>query len=294
MATTRRKMKTIQKTQHKTQKIDNLNIFYREAGAENAIPILLLHGFPSSSHMFRDLMADLKNDYRLLAPDYPGFGNSDMPFVNEFEYNFEKLTEIIEKFIISLNIEKFYMYMQDYGGPIGMRLAVKHPEWIAGLIIQNSNAYMEGVGEALAKPVMPFWKNRNAETEMPLRGLLSLEGTKLQYQAGTKNSINLNPDAWTFDQLKLDRPGNTDIQLALLYDYQNNVPQFEVWQNYLRIHQPFTLIAWGAGDPFFTVAGAKAYLKDVPKAELHLLDTGHFALEDHHEEIATLIKNFIK
>ena len=287
-------MKTNFKTQYKNVKIEGVNVFYREAGASTATPILLLHGFPSSSHMYRDLISDLKGDFRLIAPDYPGFGNSDMPPLSEFGYRFDRLAEIVEKFVLTLKLEKFYLYMQDYGGPIGLRLATKYPERIAGLIIQNANAYMEGVGEALAKPVMPFWQNRTAETEAPLRGLLTIDGTKLQYQAGSKNPETLSPDAWTFDQLKLDRPGNTDIQLALLFDYQNNVPLFEVWQKYFRTHSPRTLIAWGKGDPFFVEAGARAYLRDLPKAELHFLDAGHFALEDHHEEIAELITRFAR
>lgn len=287
-------MKTQNKIQYKYQKVDGLSIFYREAGAKDKTPILLLHGFPASSHMFRDLIASLKDEFYLIAPDYPAFGNSDMPPMSEFNYTFDQLAQVVENFVVAKRLNGFYLYMQDYGGPIGMRLASRHPEWIKGLIIQNANMYMEGVGEALAKPVMPFWLKRTAETEAPLRGLLSLDGTKMQYQAGVKNVENLSPDAWTFDQLKLDRPGNVDIQLALLHDYQNNVPQFEVWQKYLRTHKPATLIAWGKNDPFFVEAGARAYLKDVPNAKLHLLDTGHFALEDHHEEIARLISDFIE
>lgn len=286
-------MKNTNKIEYKTMNIDGLNIFYREAGSKDATPIVLLHGFPSSSHMFRDLISDLKNEFLLIAPDYPGFGNSDMPPMSEFRYTFDHLAEIIEKFIIAKKLNKFYLYMQDYGGPIGLRLAAKHPQWIEGLIIQNANVYMEGVGEALAQPVMPFWQNRNAETEAPLRGLLSFDGTKLQYQAGVKNLELLSPDAWTFDQQKIDRPGNAEIQLDLLYDYKNNVPLFEVWQNYLRSNKPATLITWGKNDPFFTEGGARAYLKDIPEAELHWLDSGHFALEDHHEEISEYISAFI-
>lgn len=286
-------MKKNTNIQYKNLRVDGVNIFYRETQATGGTPILLLHGFPSSSHMYRDLMNDLKGEHHLIAPDYPGFGNSDMPPMSEFDYRFDRLAQVIEKFIVALNLNKFYLFMQDYGGPIGLRIATKFPEKIAGLIIQNANSYMEGVGEALAKPVMPFWQNRNADTEAPLRGLLTIDGTKFQYQAGTQNPELLSPDAWTFDQLKLDRPGNTEIQLALLYDYQNNVPLFEVWQAYFRKHSPRTLIAWGKGDPFFTEAGARAYLRDLPKAELHLLDSGHFALEDQHEVVANLVRNFV-
>ncbi len=287
-------MNPAQKIEYKRMKIEGVNIFYREAGPKDATPILLLHGFPSSSHMYRDLIVDLKEDFHLIAPDYPGFGNSDMPPMSEFDYSFDRLAEIIEKFVVAKKLGKFYLYMQDYGGPIGMRLATKHPEWIKGIIIQNANIYLEGVGEALANPIMPFWQNRNPETEAPLRGLLTLEGTKLQYQAGAGNLERLNPAAWEMDQLKLDRQGNTDIQLALLHDYKNNVPLFEVWQNFFRTTKPATLITWGKGDPFFVEAGAHAYLKDVPHAELHLLDSGHFALEECHEEIASHIFAFVK
>jgi len=282
-----------QKVKYETESVDGLRIFYREAGPEDAQTILLLHGFPTSSHMFRDLMMDLKHRYHVVAPDYPGFGYSDAPAQGEFDYSFDNLSDIIEKFIIKKGISRFYLFMQDYGSPVGFRIAARNPKWIDGLIIQNANAYMEGVGEALAKPFMPYWQNRNAETEAPLLELLSLEGTKFQFTVGTHEKRLLNPDAWMHAQAGLDRPDNRDIQLTLFYDYQNNIPKFSEWQKYFREHQPPTLITWGVGDPFFIEAGAKAYLTDLPKAKLHLLNTGHFALEEKHEEIADLIVQFI-
>jgi len=273
--------------------IDGLDIFYREAGPKDAPTIVLLHGFPSSSHMFRDLIAQLQNDFHLIAPDYPGFGYSDSPDVSTFEYTFDNLADIVGKFLAAKNINRYWLFMQDYGGPVGFRLAAAHPERVAGLLVQNANAYLDGVSEMLASAAMPFWQSRNAGTEAPLRGLVALDGVKMQYLTGVKDPARVSPDAWTHDLISLGRPGNVEVQLALLFNYQNNVPKFAEWQAYFRQHQPPTLITWGKGDPFFTEAGARAYLKDLPKAELHLLDTGHFALEDHSGEIAQHIQNFI-
>jgi len=235
----------------------------------------------------------LQNDFHLIAPDYPGFGYSDSPGVGAFDYTFDNLADIVGKFLAAKNINRYWLFMQDYGGPVGFRLAAAHPERVAGLLVQNANAYLDGVSEMLASAAMPFWQSRNAGTEAPLRGLVALDGVKMQYLTGVKDPARVSPDAWTHDLISLGRPGNVEVQLALLFNYQNNVPKFAEWQAYFRQHQPPTLITWGKGDPFFTEAGARAYLKDLPKAELHLLDTGHFALEDHSGEIAQHIQNFI-
>jgi pimeloyl-ACP methyl ester carboxylesterase len=281
------------KTTHHKINLDGLDLFYREAGPKDAPTIVLLHGFPSSSHMFRDLIAELQNDFHLIAPDYPGFGYSDSPAVNAFDYTFDNLAYLVAQLLAAKNCDRYWLFMQDYGGPVGLRLAAANPARVAGLLVQNANSYMDGVSEMLASAAMPFWQNRSPATEAPLRGLVTPDGVKMQYLTGVTDPARISPDAWTHDLVSLGRPGNTEAQLALLFNYQSNVPKFPEWQAYFRAHQPPTLITWGKGDPFFTEAGARAYLKDLPKAELHLLDTGHFALEDHSDEIAQHIRNFI-
>jgi pimeloyl-ACP methyl ester carboxylesterase len=272
--------------------IDGVNIFYREAGSRSNPAILLLHGFPSSSHMYRDLINDLADRYYLIAPDYPGFGNSDMPDRDKYTYTFDNLSVTIEKFIDALKLTKFALYMQDYGSPVGYRIAVRRPELIKALIIQNANAYEEGIGPAI-EDGKRFWANRNTETENAMRNILTAEGTKFQYIDGVEDVQRISPDAYRYDQLFLDRPGNNEIQLDLLYDYRNNLTLYPVWQQYLRDHQPPTLITWGKNDAMFTEKGALAYRKDLPKAEVHLLNTGHFALEEFHAEIAVYIDRFL-
>lgn len=272
--------------------IDGVNIFYREAGSRSNPAILLLHGFPSSSHMYRDLINDLADRYYLIAPDYPGFGNSDMPDRDKYTYTFDNLSVTIERFIDALKLTKFALYMQDYGSPVGYRIAVRRPELIKALIIQNANAYEEGIGPAI-EDGKRFWANRNTETENAMRNILTAEGTKFQYIDGVEDVQRISPDAYRYDQLFLDRPGNKEIQLDLLYDYRNNLTLYPVWQQYLRDHQPPTLITWGKNDAMFTEKGALAYRKDLPKAEVHLLNTGHFALEEFHAEIAVYIDRFL-
>jgi pimeloyl-ACP methyl ester carboxylesterase len=278
---------------YKTLAIDGVNIFYREAGLRSNPVILLLHGFPSSSHMYRDLMNDLADRYYLIAPDYPGFGNSDMPDRDNYTYTFDNLSVTIEKFIDALKLTRFSMYVQDYGSPVGYRIAVRRPELIEALIIQNANAYEEGIGPAIDDGKR-FWANRNTETENAMRNILTAEGTKFQYIDGVEDVQKISPDAYRYDQVFLDRPGNKEIQLDLLYDYRNNLTLYPVWQKYLREHQPRTLITWGKNDAMFTERGALAYKKDLPNAEIHLLNTGHFALEEFHTEIAAYIDNFLK
>lgn len=280
-------------TYHRNTTIDGLNVFYREAGSPDAPAIVLLHGFPSSSHMFRDLIPQLAGRFHVIAPDYIGFGYSSQPLANEFAYTFDNVTSYVEKLIFNvLGLEKFSIYVQDYGAPVGFRIASRHPEAIEGIVVQNGNAYMEGISPAF-EPLQPFWANRTAETEKPARGLLLAETTRFQYTHGAKNPEAISPDSYTFDQIFLDRPGNDAIQLDLFHNYPSNVALYDEWHQYFRNAQPKTLIVWGQNDPFFTVEGAKAFLRDLPKAELHLLDTGHFALEEESTFIAGRITEFL-
>jgi pimeloyl-ACP methyl ester carboxylesterase len=280
-------------TQYRNTTIDGLNVFYREAGPKDAATIVLLHGFPSSSHMFRDLIPKLSDRFHVIAPDYIGFGFSAQPAAGEFKYTFDNLTSYVEKLLFgTLGLKKFSIYVQDYGAPVGFRIATRHPEAIEGIVVQNGNAYVEGISAAF-DPLKPFWANRNAETETPVRSLLTLQTTQFQYTHGMKDASAVSPDSWTFDQHFLDRPGNDAIQLDLFHNYTSNVALYDEWHQYFRDKQPRTLIVWGQNDPFFTVAGANAFLKDLPNAELHLLDSGHFAIEDSADFIAERIREFL-
>jgi pimeloyl-ACP methyl ester carboxylesterase len=273
--------------QHAT--VRGINLFYREAGSKASPTIVLFHGFPSSSHMFRDLIPQLADKFHVIAPDYVGFGYSDAPDVSKFEYTFDNLAAHVEELLFGvLGLKKFSIYVQDYGAPVGYRIASRHQDAIEGIVVQNGNAYLEGIGAAF-DPMKPFWVNRNAETEKPVRDLLKKETTIFQYTHGTKDVSRISPDSYTLDQHFLDRPGNDAIQLNLLHNYQSNLALYDGWHDFFRKKQPKTLIVWGKNDPFFTVEGAQAYLRDIPKAELHLLDTGHFALEDSSEFIAQKI-----
>ena len=273
--------------------VRGFRIFYREAGSKASPTIVLLHGFPSSSHMFRDLIPQLESRFHVIAPDYIGFGYSDAPDTTRFQYTFDNLAAHIEELLFgALGLKKFSLYVQDYGAPIGFRIAARHPDAIEGIVVQNGNAYVEGIGPAF-DPMKPFWANRNAETEEPVRALLKKETTVFQYTHGVKDLSRVSPDSYTVDQLFLDRPGNDAIQLNLLHNYQANLTHYDGWHDFFRNRQPKTLIVWGQNDPFFTVDGAKAYLRDIPRAELHLLDTGHFALEDSSEFIAEKIVSFL-
>ena len=270
--------------------IDGFNVFYREAGPADAPVIVLLHGFPSSSHMFRDLIPQLADRFHVIAPDYIGFGYSDAPAASAFTYTFDNIAATVEKLLFHvLGLTKFSIYVQDYGAPVGFRIASRHPEAIESIVVQNGNAYLEGISAAF-EPMQAFWANRDAETEKPVRSLLAAETTRFQYTHGAKNPAAVSPDSWTFDQMFLDRPGNDSIQLDLLHDYPSNVALYDEWHRYFREHQPRTLIVWGRNDPFFTPEGAKAFLRDLPEAELHLLDTGHFALEEESGFIASKIR----
>lgn len=269
--------------------VDGLRIFYREAGDPGLPHIVLLHGFPSSSHMYRKLIPLLAMSFHVVAPDYPGFGHSDMPAPTKYSYTFDQLATTMNGFLQVLALESYVLYMQDYGGPIGLRIAAAHPERIAGLVAQNANAYEEGLSPDVMKVLRPLWAQRNAGTEAPLRGFLTLDATRGQYVAGARNPDALDPDAWVFDQALLDRPGNQEVQLSLLADYGSNVALYPRWQRYFREHQPKMLIVWGRSDPFFLEAGAHAYLRDLPKARRVLLESGHFALEEDVARIAAEI-----
>ena len=276
--------------QHGT--VRGLKIFYREAGSKTSPTIVLLHGFPSSSHMYRDLIPQLADAFHVIAPDYPGFGYSDAPDASNFDYTFDNLAAYLEELLFGvLTLSKFIIYVQDYGAPVGYRIASKHQDAIEGIVVQNGNAYAEGIGPGF-DAMKPFWMNRNAETEKPVRELLTKGTTIFQYTHGVKDVSRISPDSYTVDQLFLDRPGNDAIQLNLLHNYQSNLALYDGWHQFFRDKEPKTLIMWGKNDPFFTVEGAKAYLRDIPKAELHLLDTGHFALEDSGDFIAQKIIEF--
>jgi pimeloyl-ACP methyl ester carboxylesterase len=281
------------KTKNQTSSRDGQTIFYREAGnKENAPTILLLHGFPTSSHMFRDLIPALADKFHLIAPDYPGFGNSSMPTVDKFQYTFDHLTEIVDKFITQIGLQRFSIYVMDYGAPIGFRLAVKHPEKIEALIVQNGNAYDEGLGE-FWEPLKAYWSEPNEKNKEALRKFLTIEATRWQYTHGVRNENAISPDNWILDQSLLERPGNKEIQLQLFYDYRSNPPLYPKWQEYFRKYQPPTLVVWGRNDYIFLKEGAIPYQRDLKNIEVHLLDTGHFALEEESELIAELISRFL-
>ena len=280
-------------TRHKTVNIDGLDVFYREAGPKDASTILLLHGFPTSSHMFRNLIPALSDRFHLVAPDYPGFGNSSMPKVGEFDYTFDNLAKVMEGFTKKLGLKKYSLYVMDYGAPVGYRLAVRHPERVQALIVQNGNAYDEGLRE-FWDPFRAYWKDRNDKTAEPLKGFLVLDVTKWQYTHGVRTPEAISPDNWLVDQYLLDRPGNKKIQLQLFYDYRSNPPLYPEWQAYLRKHQPPTLVVWGKNDTIFPAEGAYPYKRDLTNIEFHLLDTGHFALEEDGTVIAHHMRRFLK
>ena len=282
-------------TRYHVQDVAGLEIFYREAGPRDAPTILLLHGFPTSSHMFRDLIPLLSDTFHLVAPDYPGFGNSATPGPAEFEYTFDHLAEVMEGFVERLGLQRYAMYVQDFGGPVGFRLAARRPERVAALVVQNANAYEDGVTEVLRSVVLRAWTERSPETLAGLRPLFELPSTKRQYLQGVADPSLVSPDAWQHAQWGMDRPGNKDIQLALHANYGSNVERYEQWHDYFRRHQPPTLVVWGKGDFVFSEGGAHAYARDLKTIETHVLEgAGHFALETHAPEIARHIREFLR
>lgn len=281
------------KIKNQTITVDGQTIFYREAGDKDKTPtILLLHGFPTSSHMFRNVIPALADKFHLVAPDYPGFGYSSMPPVDRFEYTFDHLAEIVDKFVHQIGLEKYSLYVMDYGAPVGYRIAVKHPEKVEALIVQNGNAYDEGLGE-FWEPLRAYWSEPNEKNKNALKKFLTLEATRWQYTHGVKNENAINPDNWIHDQSLLDRPGNNEIQLQLFYDYKSNPPLYHQWQEYFRKYQPPTLVVWGRNDIIFSKEGAIPYQRDLKDVQIHLLNTGHFALEEEGELIAELISRFL-
>lgn len=301
---------------HRRVEIDGLSIFYREAGSPEAPTLLLLHGFPTSSHMFRELIPALADRFHLVAPDYPGYGNSSAPAVEDFDYSFDHLAQIIDTFTEVLGLDRYSLYLMDYGAPIGFRLASAHPERVEALIIQNGNAYDAGIDNDFWAPIKAYWRDREVIDEgfdndfwAPIRERLGGPGvanaqvlsflvtepaTHWQYTHGVRDLELISPDNWHVDQRLLDRPGNGLIQLQMLHDYGSNPPLYPSWQAYLKQHQPPTLIVWGAQDQIFPGAGATPYLRELPDAEIHLLDTGHFALEEELGFIAARIRKHLE
>jgi len=276
---------------HRTVKLDGLDVFYREAGPKGAPTILLLHGFPTSSNMFRDLIPRLASSYHLIAPDYPGFGQSSMPDREQFDYTFENLTNVVEKLVDHLKVTSYSLYVFDYGAPVGYRLALRHPERVKALIVQNGNAYDEGLRE-FWDPVKAYWNEPTPENRKALQFLVEPKATRWQYETGVSDLTLLDPSTWTLDQAGMDRPGNGEIQLDLFLSYGTNVPLYPQFQEFFRKYQPATLIVWGKNDVIFPAEGAAPYQRDLKTVETHLLDTGHFALETHGEEIASRILEF--
>lgn len=278
--------------QNRTIEVQGHKVFYREAGNPEAPAILLLHGFPTSSHMFRRLIPLLADRYHVIAPDFLGFGFSDTPNRKNFKYTFENLAKIIDSFTQTIQLKQFALYIFNYGAPIGLRLALQHPDRITAIISQNGNAYEEGLSQGW-NPIQKYWKEQTEANRNALRDFLKPEGIKQQYVYGITDETLIAPETYTLDSALLARPGNDDIQLDLFLDYANNVKLYPNFQEYFRKKQPPLLAVWGKNDPFFLPKGAEAYQRDIPNAEIHFYDTGHFALETHASEIAVRIRNFL-
>jgi len=279
-------------TKYKTVKVNDLSVFYREIGDQTKPKLVLLHGWPSSSHQYRNLMPTLASHFHVVAPDYPGFGNSECPSPDDFNYTFDGLSEVTEGFLKTIQFKHFGLYMQDYGGPVGFRIINRHPEWLEWLILQNTNAYEIGFTSAWDGLRNALWKNRTPETEAPLYDFLKMDTIKEVYLHGHKNPTAISPDNWNMDFNFSGRPNAQRVQMDLFYDYRKNVQLYPKWQKFLQDHQPKTLIFWGQNDIFFTREGGDAYLEDLHNAEMHRLDSGHFALEDCLYEISTDIIRF--
>jgi pimeloyl-ACP methyl ester carboxylesterase len=278
---------------YKTARLNELDVFYREAGPENAPVVLLLHGFPTSSNMFRNLIPHLAGSFHVVAPDYPGFGQSSMPDRANFAYTFENLTNVVDQLVDHLGIGKFSLYVMDYGAPVGYRLALRRPDQVQSLIVQNGNAYDEGLRE-FWDPIKKYWADSSPENRTALHFLVEPKSTRWQYENGVADLTLLDPTTWILDQIGLDRPGNREIQMDLFLDYGTNVPLYPKFQDFFRKYQPPTLIVWGKNDYIFPPEGAAPYSRDLKNVETHLLDTGHFALETHGEEIASRIESFLQ
>lgn len=281
-------------TLYHTKAVDGIDIFYREAGSKDKPAIVLLHGFPSSSHMFRNLIPELAKNYRVIAPDYPGFGHSGQPDHKKFAYTFDKFADLVDKLLTGLGVDRYAIYVFDYGAPVGFRLFMKHPKKITAIISQNGNAYDEGIGK-FWEGIRAYWKTSAAKEREAIRWLTSMKATRWQYENGVRKEdlAKVGPDGWQYDQSLMDRSGNSDIQLDLFYDYRTNLPLYPKWQEAFRKYKPPLLAVWGKNDEIFIAPGAEAYRRDLPDAEIHMLDTGHFALETHGKEMAELIADFL-
>jgi pimeloyl-ACP methyl ester carboxylesterase len=277
---------------YRSAEIDGVRIFYREAGPATAPALVLLHGFPSSSHMYRNLIPALSDRYRVIAPDYPGFGQSAVPDRRQFQYTFARFAELMDGLLAHLGVRRYALYVQDYGAPVGYRLALRHPERVTALVVQNGNAYEEGLKE-FWKPLKAYWASGSKTLREALRAGLTPAATRSQYVDGVRDPSRVSPDTWLHDQALLDRPGVDEIMLDLFKDYGSNVALYPQFQAFFRTRRPPTLIVWGKNDVIFPGEGATPYLRDLPDAELHLLDTGHFALEDKGAEIAGLMRDFL-
>jgi pimeloyl-ACP methyl ester carboxylesterase len=280
-------------TLYRAKQIDGLSIFYREAGPKDAPTLLLLHGFPSSSRMFEPLLVRLSDRYHLVAPDYPGFGHSDWPDAKKFAYTFDHCAEIMNHLTEALGLSRFALYMQDYGGPVGFRMVLAHPERIMALIVQNAVAHNEGLG-AIWKPRRAFWADRAANESTFRANFLSLETTRTRHLGSDPDVERYDPDLWTDEFAFLSKPGQADIQTDLFYDYRTNVDAYPKWQAWMRKRQPPLLVIWGKYDPSFDISEPEAYRRDVPNAQVHVLDAGHFALDTAADQSAQLIRGFIK
>ncbi|WOO40985.1 alpha/beta hydrolase [Rubellicoccus peritrichatus] len=278
-----------------TEKVEDLDIFYREAGDPSKQAVVLLHGFPTSSHMYREVLAELGDEFYLIAPDYPGFGNSSFPSGDDYTYSFDNIAESIDQFLVQRKVTDYVLMIQDYGAPVGYRIALKHPEKVKGFVVMNGNAYEEGLSQEGWGVIFDYWKNKTPELEAQIAShVFTLEGLKWQYTHGTRNPDDILPDNWNLDFMKFERPGQHRVQLDLFYDYQNNLTHYPAWQKFLRDTQPPMLIVWGKNDAFFPASGAEAYKLDVKDIDFNLLDTGHFALEEEAPFITSKMRTFLR